>query len=251
MDIRTFFKTKTSSCNDPNNSPYPSNSSVQISDKNSEESSSSQISTDTAGESGCIRPCERIFECVTNKSSTPVDLGTKETGPSQPYLPEYPKTLFGKQNRSFSSDYYKAYSFIEYSKEADAIFCFPCRLFQCSSSGAYRDPAFIANGVCDWKNILAKLQKHADGVPHRQCSEQWHCFEQTKATGSIAAQLSESHRTSVQSNREYAASIVDILLYIGKQGLALRGHDEREQIVGTFWSCVTGTPDVTTLSVLD
>lgn len=33
---------------------------------------------------------------------------------------------------------------------------------------------------------------------------------------------------TVQSNREYAASIVDILLYIGKQGLALRGHDERE-----------------------
>ena len=41
------------------------------------------------------------------------DLGEKDSGPSQPILPEYPKTFFGKQKRSFSSDF-KRYSFIEY-----------------------------------------------------------------------------------------------------------------------------------------
>ncbi len=32
----------------------------------------------------------------------------------------------------------------------------------------------------------------------------------------------------MQGNRENAPSIVDILLYLRKQGLALRGHDERD-----------------------
>ncbi len=117
---------------------------MKISEKNLEESSSP---TDTAGRSGSGRPYEweDRLECLTTKITPPGDLGTKDTGPSQPYLPEYLKTLFGKQNRSFSSDYYKAYACIEYSKEADAIFCLPCRLFLCSSSGAYRDPTFIVN----------------------------------------------------------------------------------------------------------
>ncbi|XP_057187757.1 zinc finger MYM-type protein 1-like [Triplophysa rosa] len=222
MDRRTFFKSKTSCFTDLNNNT--SNSSLQ-SGENVEE-----LPTDctAVGPGSSSQGREDNSGNVTNKRGTPVDLGTKDTGPSQPCLPEYPKTLFSKQNRSFSSEYYKTYKFIEYSKEGDAVFCFPCRLFQCSSSAAYRDPAFVINGVRDWKKILAKLQKHADGAPHRQCTEQWHCFEQTKATGSVATLLSESHKTTVQANREYAETIVDILLNLGKQGLSLRGHDEGE-----------------------
>lgn len=77
------------------------------------------------------------------------------------------------------------------------------------------------------KKILVKLQKPADRVPHCHFNEKWHCIEQTKATGSVAAQC-ESHRSTVQGSREYAASIDDMLLCLRKQGFALRGHDESD-----------------------
>ncbi len=61
----------------------PSNTSVKISEKNLEESSSP---TDTAGRSGSGRPYEwkNRLECLTTKITPPGDLGTKDTGPSQP-----------------------------------------------------------------------------------------------------------------------------------------------------------------------
>uniref|UniRef100_H3ARC9 DUF4371 domain-containing protein n=1 Tax=Latimeria chalumnae TaxID=7897 RepID=H3ARC9_LATCH len=40
--------------------------------------------------------------------------------------------------------------------------------------------------------------------------------------------LSNSHKITVQENREYARKITDLLLYLSRQGLALRGSDETE-----------------------
>jgi len=40
-------------------------------------------------------------------------------------------TVAGKQNRSFSAKYLKEYSWLEYSLEKNAIFCFCCQNFGC------------------------------------------------------------------------------------------------------------------------
>ena len=48
--------------------------------------------------------------------------------PCQPFLDMYPKESFGSKQRSFNADWYK-YRWLEYSKELDACFCFPCRVF--------------------------------------------------------------------------------------------------------------------------
>ena len=37
---------------------------------------------------------------------------------------------------------------------------------------------------------------------------------------------SKSHSEAVAANRTYAKQIINILLYLGKQGLSLRGHNE-------------------------
>jgi len=76
------------------------------------------------------------------------DLGALVDGPARPVLHSFPKSLFGKQNRSFSTSLY-SYDFIEYSIEKDAVFCFPCRHF--TSSTDYKDSAFTEKGVGDWK----------------------------------------------------------------------------------------------------
>ncbi|XP_030047652.1 uncharacterized protein LOC115461718 [Microcaecilia unicolor] len=162
-----------------------------------------------------------------NLVPTPVlDLGSPTMGPSQPHLPKFPKSVFGKQNRSFTSEYYKTFSFLEYSQQLDAVFCFPCRHF--SGSRVLKDSAFTEKGVRDWKNLKKKLQKHVDSGVHKQSSERWHSLKKSRDVDSLATELS-SHQKTVEENRDYALKITNLLLYLAKQGIALRGHDEREE----------------------
>lgn len=85
------------------------------------------------------------------------DLWSKDTGPAQPILPEYPRSDFSKQTTAFSSEYFKTYSWLEYSKQVDAIL-FPMPTVLCS----IRDQALTANG-----NEIKKK----NGETHGICSE--------------------------------------------------------------------------------
>ena len=148
MDIRSFFKAKDKRQQFQSNSEAANSS---TSDRTPAATTASPARADPGqntgspeAEAGHVRSDEPGGG--DNNNSLP-DLGEKDSGPSQPILPEYPKTFFGKQKRSFSSELYKRYSFIEYSKEADAVFCFACRHFQCNSG--YTDLAYVSNGVRD------------------------------------------------------------------------------------------------------
>uniref|UniRef100_H3A3A5 TTF-type domain-containing protein n=1 Tax=Latimeria chalumnae TaxID=7897 RepID=H3A3A5_LATCH len=127
-------------------------------------------------------------------------------GPAQAKLANYPKSSFGKQNRSFSASLFDRYPFIEYSIPADAVFCYLCRNFYCASE--YKENTFTEKVVRDWKKIGEKLNRHANCNVHLECMD--------------------SHKITVQENREYARKTTDLLLYLSRQGLALRGSDETE-----------------------
>lgn len=65
----------------------------------------------------------------------------------------YPKTLFGKQNRSFSDGYFNQYSWLEYSIKIDAVFCFCCRIF--NTNNIYiADNTFTKTGFRNWKKVI-------------------------------------------------------------------------------------------------
>ena len=108
---------------------------------------------------------------TTLPNVTGIDLGNLVDGPAQPVLDKYPSSTFGKQNRAFCASLYKSYSFIEYSIVSDAIFCFPCRLFE--SSTDYKDVAFTEKGFKDWKKIREKLDKHVSTNTHLDCVTRW------------------------------------------------------------------------------
>jgi len=49
---------------------------------------------------------------------------------ARPLLKAYPKHMDGKSHgRSFVASWYERYSWMEYSQDFDAVFCFPCRHF--------------------------------------------------------------------------------------------------------------------------
>uniref|UniRef100_H3ADU5 TTF-type domain-containing protein n=1 Tax=Latimeria chalumnae TaxID=7897 RepID=H3ADU5_LATCH len=108
--------------------------------------------------------------------------------------------------------------FIKYSLPADAVFCYPCRNLYCASE--YKDNTFMEKGVRNWKKIGEKLNRHSV----------WESGEITKRLVN-RPQLYLFFQILTRSlfrKREYARKITDLLLYLSRQGLALRGSDETE-----------------------
>ncbi|KAH6926661.1 hypothetical protein HPB50_021176 [Hyalomma asiaticum] len=56
----------------------------------------------------------------------------KTEQPTQPILNPFPSKKYGKLSRSFNSNWYRLFPWLEYSAQAGAAFCYPCRM---SSTG--------------------------------------------------------------------------------------------------------------------
>lgn len=55
-------------------------------------------------------------------------LVVKELGPIRPVI-EFPESTQGKRNFKFQARWYDIFSWLEYSLQKDAAFCFYCRCF--------------------------------------------------------------------------------------------------------------------------
>lgn len=120
------------------------------------------------------------------------------------------------RERCFSPSWYEKFPFIEYSVSCNAIFCFACR--------------FFLTGYQGWKTISISLKKHEGSKFHKDSMVGWTSFKQSKETGSVASQLDQQRRSTVQENRQYLQQISKVVLHCARQlqDLALRGHDESE-----------------------
>lgn len=53
----------------------------------------------------------------------------------------------------------------------------------------------------------------------------WSEFKSTKNTGSVYNQIDSSHKKQVMENRNYIKKLIEIILYLSRQG-TFRGHRE-------------------------
>ncbi|KAH8026349.1 hypothetical protein HPB51_020333 [Rhipicephalus microplus] len=163
----------------------------------------------------------------------------KTEQPTQPILNPFPSMKYGKLSRSFNSNWYRLFPWLEYSAQADAAFCLPCRMF---STGDNEKSAFVNGGYSNWKNALERdggFRKHENSLVHKTCQASWVSFTQMKAGGqsrSVATHLSDAYSREVQENRLYIARVADILRFTAVQGISQRGHDEsaRSENKGNF-----------------
>lgn len=72
----------------------------------------------------------------------------------------------------------------------------------------------------------SRLTYHAQSKMHLKCMESWLGYTKSKSTGSVIAQISAQCREEIIKNRMYAKHIIDIILYLSRQGIPFRGHDE-------------------------
>ena len=131
--------------------------------------------------------------------------------------------MFGKQKRSFSSQLYDKYNFIEYSIERDAVYCFPCRFF--GATGYSHERAFTTRGFQNWRKTH-KITTHGNSKYHKDSVVAWLSSKSAAVAGNVVQQQNSYYSRLVRENREYVKSLARIAIFCGKQNIALRGHKE-------------------------
>ena len=102
---------------------------------------------------------------------------------------------------SFQASWYDNFSWLEYSIERDAVFCFPCHFF-----GIGTDRALTITGFNDWKHATGKsgtLTSHdCSCSTHHHAVLSWKEYQLTVANNnSVAVQIQKSRLTTIEENR--------------------------------------------------
>jgi hypothetical protein len=155
---------------------------------------------------------------------------SKNDHPVRPLLQTYP---MNDKNRRFSSIYFKEHDWIEYSVRYDAVYCYACRHFGGISlfkGGKEGKKAFIDVGFSKWKDMKALFNQHNVSARHRSSMVSWTEWKaiSSKEAESIASRISTTRSTEILENRNHVKALLRATSFLGRQGLAFRGHDETE-----------------------
>ncbi|CAH1114521.1 unnamed protein product [Psylliodes chrysocephalus] len=145
-----------------------------------------------------------------------------QAGPSQP-KEGFKYTTMGDRRRSFQVNWYDSFRWLEYSIRADSAFCYYCRLFASERKGCAEE-TFLRTGFKNWKKATEKFKKHGKSSSHRKATIFF--LEKKPAGASVACQIDIFHKECVKKNREYLNFIFETILFLEKQGIPLRGHNE-------------------------
>ena len=124
---------------------------------------------------------------------------------------------------------------VSYSLSKDALFCIPSILFSDATlRGEHRrltqGNTFMDEGFQNWKKQNDALKKHERSETHRSSKVAEALFLQKRSVNALlnAEMILEEQRLreKAKANRNVMKRIVDAVMFLGRQGLALRGHRE-------------------------
>lgn len=161
-------------------------------------------------------------------------LSSDDLGVDEPMQPKqsFPMTTFGKgknaRHRSFAAEWYRGRPWLEYSRQADAAFCYPCRKFRLIKTSEMNDKCelcFISGGYRNWKSATEQhkgFSKHEQSALHKRSMACWleKRMRQT-ANKEISTMI---NCEQLARNRYYVSSIVDVIHFLVSNELPLRGR---------------------------
>ena len=175
---------------------------------------------------------------VCQKVSPEVKKKIISFGPCQPKTTK--KVLCGDRYRSCSQQVFShpdgtKRNWISYSGSRNALFCIPCLLFSDSSlrgenQRVKQGSAFTKEGYSSWKKQYEGVLKHERSNAHCNAvlAQALFLHHQT-IVDSLSDQAkadASRNKLEVARNRSVMQRIVDVVMFLGRQGLSLRGHRE-------------------------
>ncbi|CAF0931643.1 unnamed protein product [Brachionus calyciflorus] len=89
-----------------------------------------------------------------------------------------------------------------------------------------KNESFVTTGFQTWKNAYNRFREHEKSPVHQTSI---YLFNRAlKNIPSCASQINKQHSEEIKFNRECLGKIIKMILLLGKQGIAFRGHRETE-----------------------
>ena len=136
----------------------------------------------------------------------------------------------GNHQRSFQQKWLSEYAWLAYSREKDGGYCVPCIFFCKGDEGLGK---LVNSPLTRFKDAVKTFRQHSKKAYHVHSVSDMLTFmrimnnEQTP----IDHQLVSAVAQQVQQNRELLKSIINTVIFCGKQNVALRGHrDDRKHL---------------------
>ena len=122
----------------------------------------------------------------------------KELGPEQPdiQIQQQASDRGRSYTRGFSRLCYTKHSWLAGCVVSNALYCFPCLLFQSVGSGT--EALWTTTGVRDLKHLSEKCKRHESSRSHLDNSMKLQFFGRV----SIAEQLDEGYRVGIRRHNE-------------------------------------------------
>ncbi len=133
------------------------------------------------------------------------------------------------QKRSFQPGWFDKWPWLHYIEQSDTVFCFTCKEAseECKLQWSLNtDPAFITTGFSNWKDACSKFNSHQKSKTHEEAVPKVLTVPATMQD--IGIQLVSQMESERADNRHCFLKIISALKFLAQQGIAIRGHDNKE-----------------------
>jgi len=171
---------------------------------------------------------------ATPLPSNKIELSDRiQRGPYQPILENYPRTKMSNTLRQFHKEWFKSFSWLEYSVKLDRAYCFSCRVFLHSNgkNNGQLDKTFSHLGFNNWRLGTNKFRTHQLSKSHINSSTSMSNFLNCKSIDVLIdkgneIQLAQREKQKLH-NRQIMYRLIDVTLCLGLGGRPFRGHIEK------------------------
>ncbi|GBL86441.1 Zinc finger MYM-type protein 1 [Araneus ventricosus] len=134
--------------------------------------------------------------------------------------------------REFKSDLCEKCSWICGCESTNRLFCFPCLLLAKQNG----DSSWVSYGVAYLSHLTQKMKKHECSQSHLNSILEFNLLGKVDVRQQLDIAFRSNvkrHNEKVTKNHYVLTKIIDCILFCGAFELALRGHDEHEDLLNT------------------
>ena len=131
-----------------------------------------------------------------------------------------------KRNLKFQYSWLQRWSWLAYSASKKGAFCKYCVLFAPENAGGQRLGKLVKEPYTNWNKAIENFRAHERNDYHKRCvSSAVRLLKIADAKETpIEYQVDRAAEKRVKENRKRVRPIIDTVIFLGRQGLALRGH---------------------------
>ena len=192
----------------------------------SEECEDLQLTSNEDSESRTDKCCDCKGCRDYSTSNQPVEVAMSKVLHSH-HSKEKQSNQLKSYRRKIQSSWYRKYPWITVCSLRYRIFCRLCcgakQQGLLTNSDHLSKSPFINNGFANWKKALQRFSEHEQSDIHHEAVEK---LAAKASSVHIGAQLSSIKATEMAFYKCMLMKVLSYIRYLGRQGLALRGHNE-------------------------